>query len=411
MEIYCADMTMLIAASSRAADNGGYFLCNPRALADPEASQSFECLGTIACNDTRVFFRKPEYLPFRSPIIEAWLKIAQTVEAPKFADLDDQERLAVMLPIFVDWLYQSSADGGSNARKLADFIAFQFSYPALMDHFWANNSLSKLKIALAVLEQYPVTAMLAEEIRKVGIRADARSRREIGAMDDTEYALAYGFRGFIKGFRYSAGLPDNNVYAVHWLRDKAITAGVVVHSTTESTDYRRLFPWGVFLNTLPELNSVAFGADEVTDLILNLRKYTSNQLDQLPSAVKIRGAIDYSRMRDFVRQGLRESLPLRKLDLIDSDWVVRLLVLSFARHVFKADPVVALLAGEVSAQTLRIKLPDRWLEAGDLRIDRVIRRLRYPLSTLRLFREHETALESFCAARGWTNPTLVQGGG
>jgi hypothetical protein len=116
-------------------------------------------------------------------------------------------------------------------------------------------------------------------------------------------------------------------------------------------------------------------------------------------------------MRDFVRQGLRESLPLRKLDLISSDWVVRLLVLSFARHVFKADPVVALLAGEISAQTLRITLPDRWLEAGDLRIDRVIRRLRYPLSTLRLFREHETALESFCAARGWTNPTLVQGGG
>ena len=381
-------------------------------LADPEASQSFECLGTIACNDTQVFFRKPDNLPFRSPIIEAWMKIADpSVESPKLVDIDEEERLAVMLPIFATWLYESSADGQSNARRLADFIAFQFSYPALMNQFWSNNNLSQLKLALAVLEKRPVTAALAEELKKLGVRADARSRRAVGGMDDTEYAMAYGFWGFVKGFRYSAGLPENNVYAVHWLRDKAITAGSVVHSTTESKDYRRLFPWGVFLNTLPELNSLALGGDEVTDLILNLRKYTSNELDKLSSTVEVRGAVDYRRLRDFVRQGLRQSLPLRKLDLINSDWVVRLLVLSFARHLFNTNPVIALLAGEISAQTLRIGLPGHWLEAGDLRIERVIRRLRYPLSTLRLFREHETALESFCAVRGWTNPTLVQGGG
>jgi hypothetical protein len=277
MEIYCADMTMLIAASSRAAENEGYFLCNPNARADPEASQSFECLGTIACNDTRIFFRKPEHLPFRSPLIEAWLQIADpTVESPQLAELDEEERLAVMLPIFIAWLYESSAEGRSNARRLAEFIAFQFSIPALMDQFWANNSFSKLKLALAVLEKRPVTAGLAEEVRKLGVRAGARSRREIGAMDDTEYALAFGFWGFIKGFRYSAGLPENHVYAVHWLRDSAITAGTVVCSTTESEDYRRLFPWGVFLNALPEWTAVALGGDEMTDLILKLRKYTSN---------------------------------------------------------------------------------------------------------------------------------------
>ncbi len=177
-EIYCADMTMLIGASSRVRSSpGGYCLVNPHAISDPESSQCFECLATIVCNDTRIYFQKPERLPFTSPIIEAWQSAAQIsdLNTGSLSKVNDGERFEVMLQAFVEWLNEPTAER-SNSLRLADWTAFQFSEAILMKQFWENNDLQDLQRSLEVLRARPVTAALAEAIRQRAVRADSLSR-------------------------------------------------------------------------------------------------------------------------------------------------------------------------------------------------------------------------------------------
>jgi len=192
------------------------------------------------------------------------------------------------------------------------------------------------------------------------------------------------------------------VYAVHWLRDKAITAGVTVRSTGEADAYRELFPWGVFLNALPEWASVSLGSDEMTALLIGLRKYTSSELPLLGLPVSDSGDVDFPRIREFVSEGLRQSLPLGKFERVNSEWATQLLTMCAWRKAIPDSPVIALLLGGITGQVLNMTLPAHWFLDADCRVHRVIRRLRYPLSRLRLFREHEAAIQSFCQAKGWT---------
>ena len=62
-EIYCVDMTQLIAAGSHIALPGTVKHLGLRLGTDPKAAASLECLATILCNDTLVHFQPPKVLP------------------------------------------------------------------------------------------------------------------------------------------------------------------------------------------------------------------------------------------------------------------------------------------------------------------------------------------------------------
>jgi hypothetical protein len=229
-------------------------------------------------------------------------------------------------------------------------------------------------------------------------------------MDDTDYALAYGFWGFVKGFGISATLPENNVYAAHWLREKAVTAGVNVESSvTDGRSYQQLFPWGVFLNSVPEWTSSPLTEDEMVLLMLGLREYTTKELCQLDSSVVEKGNIDFPRFREFVIEGLRRALPTGKFSRVNCEWAVSLLAVSLPRLAMPDHPFLALLTSALSAITLKLTVPDSWLETVDESVHRIVRTLRYRRSKLKLFLEHETAIQSFCEAKGWIKPIVVPG--
>jgi len=202
-------------------------------------------------------------------------------------------------------------------------------------------------------------------------------------------------------------LPEGSVCAVHWLREKAITAGVTVESIAGSSEFRTLFPWGVFLNTLPE--SLALDRDGMMGLLTRLRNYTTAELGSLGLHVSESGDLDFRRVLEFVGDGLRNSLPLGKFSLVNSESAARVLAVCLSGvAALQNHPVIAAL-GPFAPDALKIAIPAHWFQGATNQIHQTIRKLRYPQSGFRWFREHEEAIESFCEAKGWMKAIALPG--
>jgi hypothetical protein len=146
------------------------------------------------------------------------------------------------------------------------------------------------------------------------------------------------------------------------------------------------------VSALPELTSQSMTDTELADLMVNLRQYTLGNFDNLKSSCAGRSNT-FPLAREFVRKGLRQSLPLRRFENVNCEWAARMLAIASGVALRKTHPFEALSVNAV-ANSIKFLVPTKWLKSGDTHLQRVVRRLRYPVSNSRLLLEHKAAIEA-----------------
>jgi hypothetical protein len=314
--IFSADMTKLIAGDSFTTGLG-----KANAIMDPDAPRSFEVLSTILANDTLIYFQKPSNFPAHPrPIMAVWNKVAaELIEQGKLAapfkrgplpPISREKRCQIMLTPFNDWIKSSAV-----ANKLCRWAYFQFSDKELMSIFWMNNKEEELETAIdcifqsgaqisvpfnVTFERYPavIDKVSSNYLREREWRAE-------------EFTVAYIFWAFVKGYLYAESLTSEHIYAVHWLRRRAMDVDVQLRKVGKE-DLPDLFPWGLFLSELLQNPKFKFHGDSIAEAILNLRTYTQKDLHH---------ASDEKKLLKFTREGLYQSLPKQ---LGSHDWYAML---------------------------------------------------------------------------------------
>jgi Fe-S-cluster containining protein len=253
-EIFSADMTKLIAADSflSSFDKPDSYDC----AIDPYAPQSFEALCTVLTNDTRIYFKRPAYFPERPrPIMATWNKVAKDLvkrgEVTKLLPQENQpilsleKRCQIMIGPFAEFV---SLD--ETSAKLSQWVRFQLSDRELMNIYWQNSTTEELQTAFHIMHEYcegiPATLQTAFKNAILPNKIDEHSADRLNgkwAPTPDEYAAAYIFWAFVKGYRYAASLTSQHVYAYHWLREKAMKVDIEFKRLDDEY-LRRLFPWG-----------------------------------------------------------------------------------------------------------------------------------------------------------------------
>jgi hypothetical protein len=410
-EVFCADMTQLIAADSRV-HQPGVFLIDPReprsVLCDPMATDAFELLTTIVCNDTFVYFKRPTRFAYDlTPVMKAWQKAADETERQR-TDIKHQrifdvppssleQRAGRMVDSYVHWL---GRDGHS--RLLAHWVAFQTGQRCLMEQFWDNNSADDVLRMLEFLRsQGNPDSHLEHELLHFGVAVDPISAEYVVGLSGLEFGRAYAFWAFAKGYRYAARLPQENIYAVHWLREDAIEAGADVIQCLDEPAPRYLFPWGVFLSSLTDVGC-QLAPDEMAEVLPKLRAFTQHELPRLGRVENLSERNLHRVGIEFIAEALTDAMPVgwerRPAARYALPFLTNGLWYSYVWTILRelasfspAEPIIRLL-----------KLLPQDFEETNEAVRHTVRLVRYRQLASALLLRHRTDLQAFFDAKGWT---------
>ena len=391
--IFSADMTKLIAADSFLTPLGNA-LPWAAVTMDPDAPASFEGLCNILTNDSLIAFNRPKHLPRRMrPIMAAWSNIdngligdgkVQPLQHEPLTQLSAAALCQVMVEPFNQY-----ARNPETVRKLIRFAHFQFSDPELMRIFWLNNTEAELQIAAETLRQHDDTIIrrFATAFRRPPVLSiDAISVDRLTGKQWTadKFIIAYVFWGFAKGYRSAAALGPHHVYAVHWLREHAMKAGIEFRTTEEAV--YSCFPWGHLLAELVRHPEFQFDNDAVTAGILNLRMYTIKDLYR---------ATDQTKANEFAQQGLEQCLPKELYSANAYRWLsgsAKIAGILFSKASENAWMIPAMVT------TLDLALPDR-AKSGMNAYVRQIRLWSHRRTISSLVRRHHQDIDEYLAQR------------
>jgi hypothetical protein len=392
--IVSTDMTKLISADSFMSALGKSPTLG--APMDPDAPQSFEALCSVLTNDTLIYFQKPNNFPKNPrPVMAAWNmvaadmiekgKVAKPAPTEPLPSFSVAERCQIMIGPFNKYI---STAGISD--KLCRWARFQFFDPELMVVFWQNNCEEELQTALDTILQHcgQIPTSFQATFKRFPASIDSVSSMYLKEREWTpeEFTVAYIFWAFVKGYRYAASLKPEHIYAVHWLRERAMKVDVKLR-TVDQEYLRRLFPWGHFLSELIQYPKFKFDSNSITEAILNLREYTIGEHYR---------ATDEKKLHQFTRDGLQHCLPK---ELGAEDWYTRL-----KKSADIVLPLLALATGENLPAILSLVINSVDLsipESAKSRINlkgRQLRLLFYRSTISSLIKRHRKELNNYLNA-------------
>ena len=283
---YAADMTKMLSADSYLHARV-HPLTRHDPLADPSADVDLAVLIDLIGNDALLHFQPPPSIPDRlGPVYSAWSTIARDsakhLPAPRGRGGSEPgpstDARDATTP-FADFVSEPHV-----ARSMVQWIRFQVADPVLQRLFWANNTEADLGLALEELRAADVVQSLVPLTRAIARERDdalvgyAREHLSWPVWTPDTFPMAYAYWAFVKGVGYARRLDARHAYAVHWLRERAVTHcdGAVVKSRDRAPVR---VPWGTLV--LAALNEPRLGivnADGFADSLVALRTFTVQNL-------------------------------------------------------------------------------------------------------------------------------------
>ena len=273
---------------------------------------------------TRIYFQPPSNFPDKPrPIMAAWKMVAEECDIPKpilvpsLAEVkgkekvfEDGEKWERMSGAFAKW-----TESVQVTHKLVRWARFQLLDPELMKICWGinkstgkqNNTQEEFRNALIEMRKHNrISPTFKAAFKAAPPFIDAESTKFLpkGKWTAEDFNVAYIFWAFVKGYRYSSSLNAEHIYAVHWLRRRAMSVDVKLRSVSRAYP-QDLFPWGHFLSEMTQMPIFYLGREDLPESILNLRQFTTKNAPP---------TTDEKRIDDFVKEGLFESLPKKPVE-------------------------------------------------------------------------------------------------
>ncbi len=295
--VFHTDVTKILSADSYVISRFSPDLPMPPP-ADPNALTDFLDVVDVVTNETFLQYRPAENQ--RGPLNQACKRISYETEAvrppvsPLIWDLGGVTKDAEQTLSFFAPLTQTE----KSIRRLAEWVRFQVSTSYLQNIFWAANNEQELQYALEVYKRYYLTDTplinTAVEIlgcNPFGYATDALNQKYWSPAD---FFLSYTFWAYIKGCRFARGLSEENIYVVHWLRERAITESDGVKKGSQETLGVKI-PWGPIVRYQLDLLPADITVGYLTKALIKLRIY---------SIAESKNAVTSHKRRDFLATGL-----------------------------------------------------------------------------------------------------------
>lgn len=252
-----------------------------------------------------------------------------------------------------------------------------------MELFWGsearpNNTADKLLEALShmsVASSSKLSCALA--VQRIPLGDVSRQRIRAAGMTAQQAAVAWSFWVFVKGFRYAMKMPERHVHLVHWLRERAVAAGITTanEKQEQNSQVNRLFPWGAAIGALLDKGIIPADQGRLRELITAIRTmdeplagYTDFAGDEESCNTRIAEAVmDVSHS---VTAALDKALGATESSKFSAKDIVVPLVAAALAYATPADvskeakmllTLAAALAGRTVVTAAHVALPRHWL--------------------------------------------------
>jgi hypothetical protein len=312
--VFHTDVTKILSADSYLASRFSPDLPTPPP-ADPNALRDFLDVVDVVTNRTLLQYRSAENQ--RGPLNEVCKLISRATEAvrspvsPPIRELGEVTKDAEQTLSFFVPLLQTE----TSIRRLAEWVRFQVSTSYLQDLFWDANNEQELQYTLDVYKRhYPTdSAFINTAVKILGRHPFGYAGERLNHNDwsPADFFLAYSFWGFIKGCRFARGLTEDDIYVVHWLRERAITDSEGATIGDQETLGVKI-PWGPLVRAQMDSLTADTSVEPLTKGLIKLRRY---------SIAESKNAITRRNRHDFLATGLmyfNQTIGVKETFLVDT---------------------------------------------------------------------------------------------
>lgn len=232
-----------------------------------------------------------------------------------------------------------------------------------------------------------------------GARIEGMSNDIWRGKSPEEFAVAYAFWVFKKGYRYLATLPEGAVYVPHFVREKISVKGLNILSTEKDSEFASLFPWRPIVRDLLLHSPASYEPEVLVNILRKLRIFTRRDeaFAELSQSLQERGAFDAT--KQFIKEGLAFAMPLDWGRNIDSRQLVSNAAAQGLTALSGQWKLLELFIKGIRCERIKYQFPE--ISEHVALLPQTVRRVLYRNTVNALMRDHREALQKFFDARGW----------